>query len=201
MSTTTSMNISNNCSDIKTTTTGSNVSVDITDLLQYGNHYILNILLTTVSSLTFSFNISKFTVMYYILYYHYLGTYHVTNARVIVATNDIVCIECTYEMGSLSTGCYVIFNDITSNHKLYKLISRSLSTDINVHDCISDLPNGVYNISILDSQSYNEGDVNNIALSLDTLITISHTVDTSSLLDIQTSSSMYYHIYYILISI
>lgn len=90
-------------------------------------------------------------------------------AKITSFTNDSVCIQCTLKPGSLSKACYIIFqHTISMQPPLYRQISR-LSDETTLHNCISDVPDGTYNISVIDRPSYDK-----IVVILTTSITIYH---------------------------
>ena len=67
---------------------------------------------------------------------------------------------------------------------------------ITASDCINTLPNGVYSVSVLDALSYEEGNYNNTAVTISSLITINSTtstpmVSTITLIPTTTKSNLY----------
>ena len=95
-------------------------------------------------------------------------------AKITSFTNDSVCIQCILKPGSLSSACYIIFQHTTSTQPpLYRQISR-LSDETTLHHCISDVPDGTYNISVIDSPSYDNKRYNRIVVMLTTSLTIYH---------------------------
>jgi hypothetical protein len=150
------------CDGVVTITDGDIVMVNISHILSYGSRYSIKVLFYTLNSLnptSFSFNIN---------------THHVIDANVLVSTNDIVCVQCTLKKGVPPTaGCYVLFNNIHDTDITRGLeIKRSPSSSMDdIHDCISDLSDGVYSISIKDRK---DDDDSNVVLTLDRLVTISH---------------------------
>ena len=96
------------------------------------------------------------------------------NAKITSFTNDSVCIQCTLKAGSLSKACYIMFqHTISMKPPLYRQISR-LSDETTLHNCISDVPDGTYNISVIDSPSYHNRRYDKIVVILTTSITIYH---------------------------
>ena len=124
-------------------------------------------------------------------------TYHVMSATILSSNATTVCLECIFRHNSPSTGCYAVFHPINhtgggvSYHKIMKSLVATTASN-----CINTLPNGVYSVSVLDALSYEEGNYNNTAVTISSLITINKTtstpmVSTITLIPTTTKSNLY----------
>ena len=184
----------NNCSIATDINNNVNVSINITELLEYGAVYNANMSLVTVddvesndfsfdiSKCVFSVNISSLSLPPHFLSLFSLDTYHVVSATILSSNNTTVCLECTFRHNSPSTDCYAVFHPIDHTRGVsYYKIMKSL-VDTTASDCIDTLPNGVYSVSVLDVLRYEEKRYNNTAVTISSLITINGTTSTTTLL-------------------
>ena len=183
----------NNCSIATDINNIVNVSINITELLEYGAVYNVNmslVIVNNVKSNDFSFDISKCVCSnisslslppLLSLSLFSPDTYHVVSATIVSSNDTKVCLECSFRHNSPSTGCYAVFHPInhTGEKVSYHKIMKSL-VDTTASDCINALPNGVYSVSVLDVLSYEEERYNNFAVTIPLLITV-NTSNTSIL--------------------
>ena len=168
-----------------------NVTINITEVLEYGANYVINMSIFTANNIKtedFIFNISKKHYWMFCLFYSplpllpspflSLGTYHVIAAAISTVNDTTVCLECSFRHNSPSTGCYAVFHPINTTRGdsplIYFKITKSQADSVS--GCISTLPNGVYSISVLDALSYEEGKFNNTVVNISLPITINSTM-------------------------
>lgn len=120
-------------------------------------------------------------------------THHIIEGRVLAATLTTVCIECRFRVNAPSSACYIIFNS-THGAAVIRKIEKPVTVSV-IHNCFNLIPDGVYSISIIDGQSY-KNNLNNTAVVLSSLITISHSttemsffMSSTTLLQYSTSKS------------
>ncbi|XP_019855868.1 PREDICTED: uncharacterized protein LOC109584541 [Amphimedon queenslandica] len=173
----------NNC----TVTTGDinnnvNVTINISEVLEYGAKYTVKMSLFTINNVDFIHS-NDFTFKF--------NTYHVISAAILSINDSAVCLQCIFRNNSQSTGCYGVFKPINnteggSTTVYYKIIKPLMDTV--AIGCANTLPNGMYSVSILDALSYQEGRFNNTAINMSSIIIINNTIITDA--GITSSSSV-----------